>query len=53
MITHNIFYTYTAITRARNNLKIYWTPDVEYKVLSTIKPQDIRKDVGILRKYLT
>ncbi len=50
MITHNIFYT--AITRTRNNLQIYWTPDVENKVLSNIKPHDIRKDVGILRKYL-
>ena len=25
MITHNIFYT--AITRARNNLRIYWSPE--------------------------
>lgn len=50
LITHNIFYT--AITRARNKLKIYWTPEVEEKVLSNIKPHDIKKDVGILRKYL-
>ena len=50
LITHNIFYT--AITRARNLLKIYWTPEVEHKVLTTIKPRDIKKDVGILRKYL-
>lgn len=50
LITHNIFYT--AITRARNILKIYWTPEVEHKVLTTIKPRDIKKDVGILRKYI-
>jgi len=40
------------ITRARNILKIYWTPEVEHKVLTTIKPRDIKKDVGILRKYI-
>lgn len=50
LITHNIFYT--AITRAREKLKIYWTPDVEQAVLEQIKPKDVRKDVGILRKYL-
>lgn len=50
LITHNIFYT--AITRAQNKLKIYWTPEVEHKVLTSIKPRDIKKDVGILRKYL-
>lgn len=50
MITHNIFYT--AITRAQNKLKIYWTPEVERKVLTSIKPCNIKKDVGILRKYL-
>jgi len=31
LITHNIFYT--AITRTRNKLKIYWTPEVEKKCL--------------------
>ena len=34
LITHSIFYT--AITRAQNKLKIYWTPEVEQKVLSSI-----------------
>ena len=28
-ITHNIFYT--AITRAKENLKIYWSPETEKK----------------------
>ncbi|MBP5469162.1 MAG: ATP-binding domain-containing protein, partial [Candidatus Riflebacteria bacterium] len=50
MITHNIFYT--AITRAKEKLKIYWTPEVEEKVLSSIKPMDIQKDVGLLKLYL-
>lgn len=51
LITHNIFYT--AITRAREKLKIYWTPEVEHAVLERIKPKDVKKDVGILRKYLS
>lgn len=49
MISHSIFYT--AITRARERLKIYWTPEVENKVLSNMAPMDRRKDVGILRKF--
>ena len=49
-ITHNIFYT--AITRAQNKLKIYWTPEVENKVLKSIQPKNINKDVGLLRRYI-
>ncbi len=49
-ITHNIFYT--AITRAREKLKIYWTPEVENKVLSSIKPRDNGKDVALLKNYI-
>ena len=41
LITHSIFYT--AITRARESLKIYWTQPVEEKVLAQIKPQDHQK----------
>lgn len=47
LITHNIFYT--AITRARKKLKIYWTPEVEKKVLDTIKPRNNSKDVHLLK----
>ncbi|QKY69342.1 ATP-dependent RecD-like DNA helicase [Lentibacillus sp. CBA3610] len=47
LINHNIFYT--AITRARNKLKIYWTPEVERKVLRSIKPKDINKDIQLLK----
>ena len=36
LITHSIFYT--AITRARGKLKIYWTQPVEKKVLDRIEP---------------
>lgn len=49
-VTHNIFYT--AITRAREKLKIYWTPETEEKVLNRIRPKDISNDVEILKKYL-
>ncbi len=48
MITHNIFYT--AITRAKSQLKIYWSPEVENKILSIIKPKDNNKDVNLLYK---
>lgn len=50
LVTHNIFYT--AITRAREKLRIYWTPEVEEKVIRRIKPRDINKDVEILKTYL-
>lgn len=46
MITHNIFYT--AITRAKERLKIYWTPETEKKILSNFKKVDNTEDVGIL-----
>lgn len=50
LVTHNIFYT--AITRARKKLKIYWTPEVEEKIINRIHPRDISKDVEILKHYL-
>ena len=46
-ITHNIFYT--AITRARKNLKIYWSPEVENRVIESFKPQNKAKDVALLK----
>lgn len=49
-ITHSIFYT--AITRAREKLKIYWTPEVGQRILSTIKPKDINRDIAFLRAAL-
>ena len=50
LISHNIFYT--AITRAREQLKIYWTPEVEKRVLSNLKPKNNRKDVALLASGL-
>lgn len=47
-ITHNIFYT--AITRARKTLQIYWSPEVENRVLSSFKKNRAnQRDVNILK----
>lgn len=45
-ITHSIFYT--AITRAKNKLKIYWSPETERFVLSNLKIKDSKKDAVFL-----
>ena len=45
-ITHNIFYT--AITRAKEKLKIYWTPETENKILSNLSIGSNRKDIALL-----
>ncbi len=45
-ITHNIFYT--AITRARKKLKIYWSPETQHKILSDIKPISCKKDAYLI-----
>lgn len=50
LINHSIFYT--AITRAKKTLKIYWTQPVEEKVLAQIKPHDYKKDVALLKHEL-
>jgi DNA replication protein DnaC len=50
MISHNIFYT--AITRTKNKLKIYWTPDSEKKILTNLEKKFNNKDVYLLKaKY--
>lgn len=50
MITHNIFYT--AITRARKQLCIYWSPEAQLAVLSRIEPRNVRDDVALVKGYL-
>ncbi|MCI1267226.1 MAG: ATP-dependent RecD-like DNA helicase, partial [Saprospiraceae bacterium] len=51
MISHNIFYT--AITRARKELKIYWTPETENNILSNLKTRYNKLDISLLKsKYL-
>ena len=50
MISHNIFYT--AITRARERLKIYWTPETENKILKGLESKSNGRDVSLLKsKY--
>lgn len=49
-ITHNIFYT--AITRAKEDLKIYWSPETENKILQDLKRRDNKKDVGLVREMM-
>jgi ATP-dependent exoDNAse (exonuclease V) alpha subunit len=49
-ITHSIFYT--AITRARDKLKIYWSPEVAHRILNTIKPKNSEKDISFLKNIL-
>ena len=45
-ITHNIFYT--AITRAKENLKIYWSPETEKSVLERLEIKECKKDAILL-----
>lgn len=45
-ITHNIFYT--AITRAKNKLKIYWSPETEHAVLGRLEVRNSNKDAYLL-----
>lgn len=47
-ITHNIFYT--AITRAKNKLKIYWSPETEQSVLERLEVKNSTKDAHLLSR---
>ena len=50
LISHNIFYT--AITRARKNLTIYWSPETEHKVITGLKHMESKRDAQLLsNKY--
>lgn len=52
-ITHSIFYT--AVTRARESLKIFWTPETQQAVLKSLQRSTSPKDVALLssRRGLT
>ena len=39
----------TAITRAKEELKIYWTPETEQYVLKSLKRKDNKSDAAILK----
>lgn len=45
-ITHSIFYT--AITRAKDKLKIYWSPETEQSVLERLEVKNSTKDAYLL-----
>lgn len=47
-ISHNIFYT--AITRARQDLRIFWTPETEHAILSGLNRVANKKDIALLTK---
>ena len=52
-ITHSIFYT--AVTRARKRLRIFWTPETQQRVLKSLNRSAISKDIALLtsRRSLT
>jgi hypothetical protein len=45
-ISHSIFYT--AVTRARERLRIFWTPETQHSVLSRLHRIANHKDVALL-----
>ena len=47
-ISHRIFYT--AITRARKHLEVYWTPDTQNRILSRLEIRENKKDENLLRQ---
>lgn len=50
VVTHNIFYT--AITRAIDNLNIYWSPECESAIIDNMKERNYLCDEAILlQKY--
>jgi energy-coupling factor transporter ATP-binding protein EcfA2 len=52
-ITHSIFYT--AVTRARESLKIFWTPETQQAILKSLQRSTSPKDVALMssRRGLT
>lgn len=49
LITHNIFYT--AITRTKQKLKIYWSPETQNKVIDSFSKKDNKDSWIFLNKY--
>ena len=45
MITHSIFYT--AITRSKKYLKIYWSPETQEKIIKEFEVADAKNDATI------
>lgn len=49
MITHNIFYT--AITRSKQYLKIFWSPETMHNVISNFEIMNARNDANIFSAH--
>jgi hypothetical protein len=45
-VTHSIFYT--AVTRARERLRIFWTPETQHSVLQRLRRSANPRDVALL-----
>ncbi|WP_231600621.1 ATP-dependent RecD-like DNA helicase [Salinibacterium sp. SWN248] len=45
-ISHNIFYT--ALTRARQKLQVFWTPETQQSVIEKLERKSSSKDVALL-----
>ena len=50
LISKNIFYT--AITRSKNHLKIYWSPECQNKVINNMKDYSLKDDVIIIKNKI-
>ncbi|WP_171116574.1 MULTISPECIES: ATP-dependent RecD-like DNA helicase [unclassified Streptomyces] len=46
-ISHSIFYT--AITRARERLEIFWTPETQHRILSRLAVRENTKDEHLMK----
>lgn len=46
-ISHSIFYT--AITRARERLEVFWTPETQHRILSRLAVRESMKDESLLK----
>ena len=49
-ITHDIFYT--AITRAKKRLKIYWSPETMKEILASFVEKKENRSLAIIKKKL-
>lgn len=50
MITKNIFYT--AITRAKKSLKIYWSAECQNKIIKNMKDNSLKGDILLIKNKM-
>lgn len=51
LITKNIFYT--AITRSKNYLKIYWSPECQNMIIKNMKDYNLNEDINIIKNKIS